>query len=597
MSSATIPFRVGVVGGLVALAVGVGLGVWYGGGAGDLVGDARGGDGEGPRLRALVLQPPDASRLTAAGMLRPASMSDEDAGEPEPASSEGMLRCRAGDGPQLCVHGSEPPPPGVDPDDRPSVAELEERRFSTTEAGPNRGPEETATVSEVVTPEVVATGARVPCVGDGRSGPRVQAVYAHAADVPSRYTEVLSLVRQYAADVSDRLNYAAGRAGAGRLLRFVTSGSPCVLAVDNVTLDRTGDDSFANTVAELRARGYDRPDRKYLVWVDAAVGICGLAHVYQDDRPTSDNRNAQGNMFARVDASCWGYGELHEVLHTLGAVQDSSSHSTGAGHCYDESDTMCYEDTSGRSMSQVCRDAPAWNVDCELDDYFHPSPPPGSYLATHWNVADSPYLQGASAPPPLPEVEVTSVARAFAGNAWSVRADPRMPGGRTVSALRWTTTRSDCRFARPAARTTTYWCPVTAAGAGRVRVWLKDSEDLETTDSVEYRLSVPAQPRRTSMSLRSSTTSVQAGGTAVLRGALTDPVSRKNVIGMPVSLYRRLEGRSGWQKLATTSTDPAGAVSFLVRPTRTTDYQVVSGYTRTWASAPSGTVRRVTVLR
>lgn len=40
--------------------------------------------------------------------------------------------------------------------------------------------------------------------------------------------------------------------------------------------------------------------------------------------------------------------------------------------------------------------------DCNHDDYYHTNPPAGSYLATHWNTANSLYLGAGSNPPPPP---------------------------------------------------------------------------------------------------------------------------------------------------------------------------------------------------
>jgi hypothetical protein len=34
-------------------------------------------------------------------------------------------------------------------------------------------------------------------------------------------------------------------------------------------------------------------------------------------------------------------------------------------------------------------------LDCNGDDYFNPHPAAAGYLATHWNVADSPFLSTA----------------------------------------------------------------------------------------------------------------------------------------------------------------------------------------------------------
>jgi hypothetical protein len=546
-------------------------------------------------LRAQVFQPPDASQIDGENE----GFADRDpiARATALETLDDLLACETlADGTRLCDHGSEDPPPGVDPDRLPTVAQLKARGFDTNqhrEHGSRTQQAGTAETDEaqVVTPEAVAGTAAVPCIGDGRSGPRVQAVYAHAADKPSRYTEVLPLIQQYAADVSDRLNYAAGRSGEGRVVRYVTSGAPCVLDVANVTLSPKGDDTFGNTIAEMRERGYNRADRKYLVWVDAAVGICGIANVFQDDRPTLDNANARGNMFARADAPCWGYAELHELLHTLGAVQNSAPNSTNAGHCYDETDAMCYEDTSGTAMKQACANEPAWNVDCRLDDYFNAAPPAGTYLAQRWNVARSPYLQTSEPPPPLPRVAITSVSRAFAGNAWTVTAEPELSGATTAASFKWTSSRTDCRFEKPGALKTRYWCPVTAATGGRVRAWLKNSAGAEATQSKGYVLAVPASPRRTLLSLTRSTAFVRAGQTALLRTRLTDPTNNNGVIGMPISLYRRVSGQTAWEKIATKSTAPTGRASFAVKPTRTTDYQVASGSTATWKNGNSTSVR------
>ena len=569
-----------------------------------------------------MLQPPDASRLTEQDgqVLQPPDAADlggETGDSAHASSSEGsasepgndLLACASSSGEvELCEHGSEDPPPGVDPRKLPSVAQLKARRFGTgfvpgqgnadkgtRKAGPTEEPGTAeAGETQVVTPEEVARAGAVPCVGDGSSGPRVQAVYAHAADRSSRYTEVLPLLQQYAADASDRLNYAAGRSGQGRVVRYVTTGAPCVLQVANVTLSQTGDDTFANTVAEMRDRGYNRADRKYLVWVDAAVGICGIANVFKDDRPTLDNANTRGNMFARTDAPCWGYAELHELLHTLGAVQDSSPNSTKAGHCHDETDAMCYEDTSGSAMRQVCVNEPVWHVDCGLNDYFNAAPAQGSYLSERWNAARNPYLQAIEPPPPLPGLTITSAAQAFAGNAWQVTAKPDLPDGTTTSSFQWTSSRTDCRFDNPSAVTTRYWCPVTAATGGRVRAWLRDSNGAEVTRSLEYQLVVPTSRRRVGLTLTRSRTSITAGQTATVGTRLSDAANSFGVIGMPVSLYRRPAGAVTWAKIATKATGSTGRASFAVKPARTTDYRVASGSTSTWANGTSA-IGRISV--
>jgi hypothetical protein len=551
------------------------------------------------RLRTTVVQPPDAARLrdalAGAGLAAAAG----------PIGASADLRslgipCTSRTPPgALCAHGSEPPPLGIDAHRLPTVAQLHARRFGGVPPGLAKRssagqPDAAAADSAVVTPEVVESAGTVPCVGDGSSGPRVQAIYAHAADTADRYTAVLPLIQQYAADVSARIDAAAGRSGRGRVVRFVTTGSPCVLAVANVTLSATGDDSFTNTVAELRDLGYNQADRKYLVWVDAAVGICGIGHVYSDDKPTADNRNAGGNMFARTDTPCWGYADLHELLHTLGAVQDSAPDSTRAGHCVDQTDTMCYSDTSGAAMRQVCSNAPDWNIDCQLNDYFNADPAPGSYLATHWNTANSPYLASAAAPPTPPALSITAPASAFAGNPVPVTGSVQMPAGRSVSELSWTSSRTDCRFAAPHALSSRFWCPVTAAGGVRLTLWLRDTSGAETSATYDLKLTVPATRRSTALTLTRSVTAIRAGQKATLRGTLSDKGTGKAIIGMPVALYRHRAGQTTWSKVSTGTTTSTGGVAFTVQPAGTTDYQLISGYTTTWATARSP-IRGLTV--
>src|SRR5581483_1736441 len=84
---------------------------------------------------------------------------------------------------------------------------------------------------------------------------------------------------------------------------------------------------------------------------------------------------------------------MHELGHTLGAVQNSAPHSSGAGHCWDGKDTMCYND-GGPNAGLCTPDFYCSNTcateafDCGHDDYFHRNPAAGSYLSTHWNIGN-----------------------------------------------------------------------------------------------------------------------------------------------------------------------------------------------------------------
>lgn len=92
------------------------------------------------------------------------------------------------------------------------------------------------------------------------------------------------------------------------------------------------------------------------------------------------------------------------MTHLLGGIQLDAPPSSGGGHCVDQFDVMCYSDAPYYpAMQQLCPADQAERLDCNHDDYYHTNPPAGSYLATHWNVANSEFLNQAAeaANPPL----------------------------------------------------------------------------------------------------------------------------------------------------------------------------------------------------
>ena len=289
----------------------------------------------------------------------------------------------------LCTHGPDPAPEGVDVrEDRP--------------------PDEAA---ELAFPSAAtaAEGGAVPCYGTGSDGFRVQLVYARSAARTDRFASYAASFRSWAARMDQVVNNSAAETGGTRHIRFVTDTS-CNPVVDRVTLSADAMSNFPTMVSELHSRGYSRTDRKYVVWADANV-YCGISHFWADDTgdPTPGRNYNNGNPSAaaaigRIDNGCWGLSNLveaHELVHLLGGVQPSAPNATSNWHCKDESDRLCYADGSGATMRQVC---PTWHetlYDCNHDDYFSTAPAPGSYLATHWNTANSAFLSGQPVATPV----------------------------------------------------------------------------------------------------------------------------------------------------------------------------------------------------
>lgn len=252
----------------------------------------------------------------------------------------------------------------------------------------------------VSTQAPISALAVVMCDGDGVSGNRVQVMYVHAQDVPDRFADVQAPIQQWATDVDAVFSMSAAETGGTRHVRYVHDVN-CIPSVLDVQITSTGDDSFLNTVSDLQALGYNRTDRKYLLFMDAGT-YCGIADVQSDDRNIADNMNNTGPHYAWVGAQCWSQtAAAHELMHTLGAVQVTAPHSSQEFHCWDMDDLMC-RPTNGWPTQQLCAYPGYLHFDCNHDDYYSTNPPPDSWLALHWNTANNKFLIGAPQPTPTP---------------------------------------------------------------------------------------------------------------------------------------------------------------------------------------------------
>jgi hypothetical protein len=338
------------------------------------------------------------------------------------SACEGVFEAKSRTGASLgCSHGPDPAPSGTDVRhgraDHQLTADLQAGLEEQAAAGGEAG-----TAS--------AQLGSIGCLADGLLGSRVQAIYAVADDRTDRSATVVPAIRAtYAPRVDWQFNQSAAETGGEAHVRFVTepvAGGDCQLSVPVVHLTASGDDSFSNTITELKAQGYNRPDRKYLVWTDANV-LCGVGSVYSDTRPGLNNiNNGFAPMFARVDSACWDYAEGHELMHTFGSVQSGAPHATSNGHCWDENDEMCYDDDGSgpATMQTLCSGRNGSLFDCNHDDYFYAGVPPvTNWLATHWNTFNSSWILNG----PLPTVAVVPPSGGGTSTSQGTTTTPQPP--------------------------------------------------------------------------------------------------------------------------------------------------------------------------
>lgn len=303
----------------------------------------------------------------------------------------------------------DPLPDGVSLDDPVNTAALyaragqdraelvaETREAETADATTPPGRPSTAGLGAHVTPS---------CSGTGSDGKRVQPMYVREASTPSRYSAMLPLLLNEVANVDDVFAVSAAKTNGVRRVRWVHQG--CQPVLPEVVVPDGALSSFDATIDALAALGLTDPNRKYLAFAEKNA-LCGVGTLWLDTRPAG-NLNDTRTGYARVDAPCWSGGTsvaAHELTHNLGGVLPGAPHRTANGHCWDETDLMCYNDGSGTAMQTLCADARNDQLlDCGDDDYFSTAPPAGNWLASNWNTASSSFLDstvvnGSTALPP-----------------------------------------------------------------------------------------------------------------------------------------------------------------------------------------------------
>lgn len=242
--------------------------------------------------------------------------------------------------------------------------------------GPDDG--DAVTVASTGSRALPGTRRPVSCAPDGSA--RTVVLYAHGPGADRR-SDHLSTIRATLERSNQAVALSAQRSGgplADLRVRCTSTGVVSVASVE-VSSNR-----FADVRAAVARAGYDRPHEKYLLFADFGspdAHVAGRADMFLDDRRTVDNHNnGRAPMYAVVYGArhFGGSVALHELGHTMGAVQPGAPQSDGAGHCTDQIDVMCYPAAGSRCGSMA--------FDCGNDTYFSTATRPGQWLHSHWNL-------------------------------------------------------------------------------------------------------------------------------------------------------------------------------------------------------------------
>jgi hypothetical protein len=372
------------------------------------------------------------------------------------------------------------------------------------------------------TPAVDALLADGPFCGAGRvsdgpgvagDGPHIKVIYAYASDVGDRFALFGSAIQRYTKAAAAKVALSSDKTL--RLDRGSSCGS-AFLDIQTVALGHSVAFYATNSVlADVQSHLPDRRGVNYLVFVDFALPVLSAAagSWAEDDSPWATNAanmtahsryaylQAGGDDFFGSEQLASQYADqvLHEVLHTLGAVQPSAPHFSGGAHCYQLYDVMCYTPKDG-TLDVFLRDCelsreapnPGKPLDCGGDDYFNASPAPGSYLAAHWNVYNSGFLcklGRCDQAPAAPAARLTVVA----GDGHSVTvsaASSSDPDGAVVSYVWDLDGDGVYDMAGPAAQTVV----VAGRSARRLTVAAVDNDNLVAAATITVdEHSVPGQ--------------------------------------------------------------------------------------------------------
>ena len=144
----------------------------------------------------------------------------------------------------------------------------------------------------------------VACEGDGRSRQAGRRCCTCTSSARRAATPTSSARSAPGRPASTQIfDASAAETGGSRHIRFVTTPQ-CRVDVAEVQVPDSALASFSGNIGALQTLGYNRTDRKYLIFADTNV-YCGIGTFIADRRPGLGNRNNGGPSYGRVDAGCW----------------------------------------------------------------------------------------------------------------------------------------------------------------------------------------------------------------------------------------------------------------------------------------------------
>lgn len=219
----------------------------------------------------------------------------------------------------------------------------------------------------------------VVCAPDGSA--RTVVLYAHLRGQRDRLGAHRSTI-EATVERSNELFARSGRASGGPELDLrVRCGASGQVAVSSVVVPSR---NFGDIKAAVAAAGYDHAHEKYLIFGDFRAEdprYAGIADLFLDERRVETNlNNGRRAMYGLVfgEEHFTGPTAIHELAHTMGAVQRGAPHADGLGHCSVGEDALCYPTTTTRCTTLV--------LDCGNDTYLSTATRTGQYLHAHWNL-------------------------------------------------------------------------------------------------------------------------------------------------------------------------------------------------------------------